>query len=270
MVPPEDGGGRFLNRSDIGKKRVVISRKIARDYPVRLSDGATRPRQPGDTLRIGTDTFEVVGLYDTGSILLDVVIVMDIDVARDILNYPDDLVSCYYVELDEPGASQRMGPVIEQAIADPPVNARSMDEINANFAKLMGDLDLFLLMTVSLALVVGVVGIVNTMLMSTTERFAEFGVLRTNGWSRANVLALVTAESASLGLWAGFVGCLLAGGVALIANQFLTGGLSLALGPRLYALGLGLAVFMGVLGGLYPAWRASRLVPMEAIRAGGR
>ena len=59
-----------------------------------------------------------------------------------------------------------------------------MDEFAANFGNIMGQLDLFLLMTVSLALVVGVVGIINTMLMSTTERFVEFGVLRTNGWSR--------------------------------------------------------------------------------------
>ena len=65
-------------------------------------------------------------------------------------------------------------------------------------------------MTVSLALVVGIVGIINTMLMSTTERFVEFGVLRTNGWSQGNILALVTLESAYLGLLAGLVGCLLA------------------------------------------------------------
>ena len=70
-----------------------------------------------------------------------------------------------------------------------------MSEFAANFGAVMGQLDLFLLMTVSLALLVGVVGIINTMLMSTTERFVEFGVLRTNGWSRANVLSLVTIES---------------------------------------------------------------------------
>ena len=92
----------------------------------------------------------------------------------------------------------------------------------------MGQLDTFLMMTVSLALVVGVVGIVNTMLMSTTERFAEFGVLRTNGWAQRDVLLLVTAESAFLGL----------------------------------------SIVMGMMGGLYPAWRAARLVPMEAIRLG--
>jgi putative ABC transport system permease protein len=123
-------------------------------------------------------------------------------------------------------------------------------------------------MAVSLALVVGVVGIINTMLMSTTERFAEFGVLRTNGWSQVNVLALVTAESAYLGLLAGAMGCALAQVGTLIANQFINGGLQLALSPRLFALGIGLSLVMGMLGGLYPAWRAARLVPMDAIRLG--
>ena len=115
---------------------------------------------------------------------------------------------------------------------------------------------------------VGVVGIVNTMLMSTTERFTEFGVLRTNGWSRGNVLTLVTAESAYLGLLAGLVGCLLAVAGTAIANQFLGGGLKLTLSPQLFGLGILLSVVMGTAGGLYPAWTASRLVPMDAIRMG--
>ena len=90
-----------------------------------------------------------------------------------------------------------MAAAIEKEV--PRVDARSMSEFTANFGRIMGQLDTFLLMTVSLALLVGVVGIINTMLMSTTERFAEFGVLRTNGWSQGNVLTLVTAESAYLG-----------------------------------------------------------------------
>jgi putative ABC transport system permease protein len=116
--------------------------------------------------------------------------------------------------------------------------------------------------------VVGVVGIINTMLMSTTERFAEFGVLRTNGWSQTNVLALITAESAYLGLLSGALGCLLALAGATIANQFIRGGLQLSMTPGLFALGIGLSVVTGTLGGLYPAWRAARLVPMDAIRLG--
>ena len=143
-----------------------------------------------------------------------------------------------------------------------------MSEFAANFGMLMGQLDKFLLMTVSLALLVGVVGIINTMLMSTTERFVEFGVLRTNGWSRGNVLGLVTLESAYLGLLAGVIGCGLAFVLVQVANQFVGGGLQLSYGPGLIALGLGLSGVMGTLGGLYPAWKASRLVPMDAIRLG--
>jgi putative ABC transport system permease protein len=106
------------------------------------------------------------------------------------------------------------------------------------------------------------------MLMSTSERFVEFGVMRTNGWSSGDILKLVTLESALLGLMAGTLGCLLAWLGITIANQFVSGGVRLGLTPSLVALGLGLSIVTGTLGGLYPAWRAARLVPMEAIRLG--
>ncbi|HEY2158193.1 MAG TPA: FtsX-like permease family protein, partial [Isosphaeraceae bacterium] len=118
--------------------------------------------------------------------------------------------------------------------------------------------------------IVGIVGIINTMLMSTTERFVEFGVLRTLGWSKGNVLALVTTESAFLGLLAGAIGCTLAFVGVTIGNQFIEGGLKLSMPPWLIVLGVGLSLITGTLGGLYPAWRASKLVPMDAIRLGSR
>jgi putative ABC transport system permease protein len=145
-----------------------------------------------------------------------------------------------------------------------------MNEFAANFGMLMGQLDKFLLMTISLALVVGIVGIVNTMLMSTTERFVEFGVLRTLGWSKGNVLTLVTTESALLGLLSGAIGCVLAYAGVTIGNQFIEGGLKLTMPAWLIALGVGISLVTGTLGGLYPAWRASKLVPMDAIRLGSR
>ncbi len=143
-----------------------------------------------------------------------------------------------------------------------------MNEVQANFGTLMGQVDTVLMMTVSLALLVGIVGIINTMLMSTTERFVEFGVLRTNGWSQVNILSLVTLESAFLGLLAGVVGCLLALAGTSLANQFISGSLRLGIAPSSIALGVVLSIVMGTLGGLYPAWRAARMVPMEAIRLG--
>ena len=256
--------GRFLQAPDVGSRNIVISRKIAAEH----KDAQGRPKKVGDTLKIGSQQFPIIGIYETGSMLLDPVIVMDISTARTLLEKSPDKVSSFYVEATDPSKVDEMAKTIEETIAEPRLDARSMAEFAANFGTVMGQLDKFLLMTVSLALIVGVVGIINTMLMSTTERFVEFGVLRTNGWSRGNVLSLVTIESAYLGLLAGLIGCLMGLGMTAIGNQFLSGGLQLEFGPRLVAVGLGLSVVMGTLGGLYPAWKASRLVPMDAIRLG--
>ncbi len=106
------------------------------------------------------------------------------------------------------------------------------------------------------------------MLMSTSERFLEFGVLRTNGWSQSNILGLVTLESAYLGLLAGLVGSVLTWLGTILANPFIGGGIHLGITPALFILGIALSVVMGTVGGLYPAWRAARLLPMDAIRLG--
>ncbi len=256
--------GRFLTPDDRGKPNIVISQKIAEQH----KDPSGRPKAVGDKLKIGVQAFDIIGIYETGSMFLDVIIVMDIGEARKLLGEAEDKVSSFYVEATDPGQIDEVAKQIEATVVDPKLDARSMSEFAANFGTVMGQLDTFLLMTVSLALLVGVIGIINTMLMSTTERFVEFGVLRTNGWSRGNVLGLVTLESAFLGLMAGLIGCLMALGLTLVANQFITGGLHLEFHARHVLLGLGLSVVMGTLGGFYPAWKASRLVPMDAIRLG--
>jgi putative ABC transport system permease protein len=76
-------------------------------------------------------------------------------------------------------------------------------------------------------------------------------------------------ESAYLGLLAGVAGCLLAAIGTTVINHFLSdAGIRLGMTPSLLALGIGLSVLMGTFGGLYPAWRAARLLPMDAIRLG--
>ena len=129
----------------------------------------------------------------------------------------------------------------------------------------MEQLNQFLLMAVGLALLVGGVGIANTMLMSTSERYVEFGVMRTNGWTRRNVMALVTAESALLGLLSGVLGGGLATAGVLTLNRFLQG-FALDLSPWLLVASLAGALVIASLSGLYPAWKASRMTPMDAIR----
>jgi putative ABC transport system permease protein len=263
MVPPERGGGRFLSTDDVGQNHIVISTKTAADY----SDSQGNPRKVGDTLRIGEQSFKIVGIFDTGSMVLDRIIAMDITAARRLLGVKESAVSCFLIEPEDPARQEEMIDSVERAI--PGVEARSTSDMAINIKNVMGELDIFLMMVISLAMAVGCVGIVNTMLMSTVERYTEFGILRTNGWRRRNVLSLVLAESSYLGLLSGLVGCALALVGIAVADPFLSGGLKLQATPTHLAIGMGLALFVGTVGGLYPAWHASRLMPMDAIRKGG-
>lgn len=263
LLPAAENGGRYLTEADKGSRNVVISKKFANQF----KNADNSPKKPGDKIKIGNEQFDVIGVYHTNSMLLDGVIVMDIETARRVLNRPNGL-SDVYVEMTDPAKSDDVAQLIENEFPD--FDARSMSEFQNSFGNLMGQMDRVLGLTVSLALAVGVIGIVNTMLMSTMERIAEFGILRTNGWSRKHVLGLVTLESAYMGLCSGVLGCVLALVGVSIANQFLKGGLQLVVTPRLMLLGLILSIVTGTLGGLYPAWKAARLAPMEAIRFGHR
>jgi len=261
ILPPEKGGGRFLELSDVGKPNVLISTKIARDYP--NSDG--KPKKAGDSILIGGKPFQVIGIYETGSLLVDETVVMEITTARKLLEVDSSIVSVFYVEPKPLTELNVLSERITRAVDD--VQVRSMSSFNIEVGNIMGKLDLLLLLAVGLALLVGGVGIANTMLMSAMERFVEFGVMRANGWTRRNILGLMTAESALLGVLSGALASVLAFAGITILNSFLTRfELRLELTPQLVAESNVTAIVIATMAGLYPAWRASRLTPMDAIR----
>ena len=261
LLPPDQGGGRFLDESDRGRPNIVISMTIAREY----SGASGQPRKVGDPLRIGSQTFTIIGIYSTGSTLLDHTIVMDLATVRQLLNLKDDTVSCFLVEPANLALTDEVAAAID---APSPACTPTRSEIQLGVGRLLSELDLLLLLILSLALLVGSIGILNTMLMSTSERLAEFGIMRSNGWSQGDVLRLLLAESVFLGLLAGLVGCLLAlVGVSLI-NPLLDGGLRLDHLTRNASSRPAARAGGRRLGGIYPAWHASRLSPMEIIRLG--
>jgi putative ABC transport system permease protein len=261
LVPPEKGGGRFLTMDDVGKPNVLISTKIARDYP--NTDGS--PKKVGDSILIGGKKFDVIGLYETGSLLIDTTIVMEIETARALLNVDKNSVSAFYVEPQPLVDLSELGDRIASKLDD--VQFHTMSQFNLQVGDIMGKLELFLSLTVGLALLVGGVGIANTMLMSAMERFVEFGVMRANGWTRRNILGLVTVESALLGLLSGIMASILAFAGVEVLNRFLTGfELRLELTPGLIGVSILTALLIATAAGLYPAWRASRMTPMDAIR----
>jgi putative ABC transport system permease protein len=261
LLPPDRGGGRYLEEADRGQPHAVISTKIARDYP--NADGT--PKKVGDTLHIGGRPFEVIGLYETGSIMVDVTVVMEITTARDLLKIDRDKVSSFFVEPETEIDTDELRQRITAAVDG--VQARSMAQFNIEVGDILGQFDLLLSLVIGLAMLAGGLGIANTMLMSTSERSREFGIMRANGWTRRNILGLVSAESALVGLFAGLLASVLAVVAVKSLNSYLGRfELALVLTPFLVIVSNAVSLAVATVAGLYPAWLASRMIPMDAIR----
>jgi len=124
------------------------------------------------------------------------------------------------------------------------------------------------LATSFIALVVGAVGVMNTILMSVFERVKEIGVLLALGWRRGRILRMILIESLVLSFAGGVAGCLL--GIATVealqASPWIRGKLMAEVSPALLGIAMLIAFALGALGGLYPAWIGSRMSPVNALR----
>ena len=123
-------------------------------------------------------------------------------------------------------------------------------------------------MTSMIALVIGAIGTLNTMMMSVLERTREIGILRAMGWQRRRVVAMIMLESCTMALVASIMGSLLAilltwGLSRLSASR---GILSPAIDGQVLAQGVAIALVIGLLGAFIPAWRASKMLPSDAFR----
>jgi putative ABC transport system permease protein len=120
----------------------------------------------------------------------------------------------------------------------------------------------------SIALVVGAIGVMNTVLMSVFERLHEIGILLAIGWRRRRIVRMILTESLLLTFVGGVLGCVLGALAArlLEATPWVEGKLQANVTPGLLAVALLIAVTLGALGGLYPAWMGSRMSPATALR----
>ncbi|MCC7335459.1 MAG: ABC transporter permease [Pirellulaceae bacterium] len=123
-------------------------------------------------------------------------------------------------------------------------------------------------MTSMIAMTLGVIGTLNTMLTSVMERTKEIGILRAIGWPKRRVVSMILLESCSLALLASLLGT----GMAMLLTWGLAqapmvkGVLSPAIDGGIVMQGFVLAIAIGLLGALLPAWRAAKLLPTEAFR----
>jgi putative ABC transport system permease protein len=219
----------------------------------------------GDSINIDGLDFRVVGIFSTGQVFGDSASMLPLPALQARERKPGT-VTLAFVQVT-PGTN--IDALRKKIESDSPQLATVRTE--SEFGRVDRNLALISAANVGvslLALIIGAIGVMNTMVMSVFERTREFGVLRAVGWSRLRVLALVMGEALVVGLTGAVVGV-----VAGVITIRLLGHVPELIGvfhpdytADVFAKALGIAVGMAFIGALYPAVRAALLVPLTALR----
>ncbi|MBN1872656.1 MAG: ABC transporter permease [Anaerolineae bacterium] len=221
-------------------------------------------KEIGQTLQIFNSTFKIVGIYETGVSFQDGGAVVSLRDAQKLFGQAHK-VSFLGVWVEEPDQVDRIRQEIETHFPEVSLSQA------AEFAENVGDIQMMesAIWGISfMALVVGGLGMMNTMVMSVFERTREIGVLRALGWRKRRVLWMIVRESVTLSLLGGVTGVVIgvALGYGLNLLPVIQGMIRMTYSVGLFLQATGTALVLGIIGGIYPAWRASNLPPVEALR----
>ncbi|MBC7250589.1 MAG: ABC transporter permease [Anaerolineae bacterium] len=236
------------------RHQVIVGRRAAEQMGLKV----------GDTLRLLDSNFRVVGIFETGVGWEDIGVVISLREAQALTGKPRQ-VQFYAIGLRDPRQAEAVRDELEALF--PEIDFALTSEL----AESMSDFRVMQEMVDQisfLAVFIGALGMLNTMLMSVLERTREIGVLRALGWSRRRVLGLILQEALVLGVIGGICGAIL--GVSLgemlglVQGTF--GAIEPIYSPQIFVQAIVVAMIAGAVGGLYPAWRATRMRPVEALR----
>ncbi len=218
----------------------------------------------GDTVEVGGYRYRVVGIYESDSAWMKMGGVVTQRDLQTFIGKPHK-VSMYMVKVHDLAHADEMVENINTQF--PEIHA----SLTGEFAQQMPDfenMDAMMSAISFLAIFVGGLGVMNTMLMAVLERTREIGVLRALGWRRRQVLGMIMQESVLLGVLGGVTGILIALGLGyLFSNTPMVGEILTPVWEYdIFIRAIAIALFLGVLGGIYPAIRATRLQPVEALR----
>jgi putative ABC transport system permease protein len=130
------------------------------------------------------------------------------------------------------------------------------------FHRVAGTIAAIGLFITGLSLFVGGIGIMNIMFVSVAERTREIGIRKAIGAKRRTILIQFLIESASICLIGGLIGMALAWPLTLVMRKFMPATMS----PVIVSIALVVSLITGVLSGFFPAWRAARMNPVDALR----
>ena len=188
--------------------------------------------------------------------------------------HPEDLDMWVSVKYDDPKNKALVEEEIRELLrirrkvkvqADDDFEIFGPDSLTKLWGQLTGGLVIFMIAVSSVGLMVGGVGVMNIMLVSVTERTREIGIRKAIGATKRTILTQFTTEAVTLCAIGGIVGVMV-GAVLTWIVYFLPIGLPATLSTLWVCIGFGVSCAIGLLFGIYPAWKAATLDPIEALR----
>lgn len=264
-VPPEQvsklwtaddlAEGRWLQRGDT--YQMVVGTSIAKKEKLKV----------GSILNWRDKDFEIIGLLKETQTAPDGWLIAPLDIVQKTIKRPN-LITQINVVPEDPKQASALAAKIKDEVSN--VNVQTLDEQLDAIEQGLAVFNAILLSSAVLAAIIGGLAVVNTMIMSVSERTPEIGLKKAIGATDRNIVGEFLLEAAVIGFVGGVIGFLLGWGMATLLNL----GASEALGgseifqvtPRLAMIAIGLAVGLGVIAGLLPAWNAARLDPVVAFR----
>jgi putative ABC transport system permease protein len=223
-------------------------------------------KKVGDTLQLETEELAVVGIVDGGAVVENGSVILSLPLLQE-LTGNQGKINVIDLRVAPGTAKEELTRLCEQINGLVP-EARAVvagEHIRDSQAYRM--ISAMSWGTSLLAVLVGVLGVMNTMLMTVFERTHEICVLLAIGWKRSRIVRMILWESALLGFLGGVGGALIGvvGVKLLVTMPAIRGLLEPELKPQLLVMAVAIAVAVGVFSGLYPAWRSSRFTPSHAL-----
>ncbi|NYZ74295.1 ABC transporter permease [Candidatus Micrarchaeota archaeon] len=266
-VPVEIDSGRFIEAND---------RRVA-GLGWSIADSFDEKPQAQSSIYLADQKFKVIGVLKEGGnsfAPMDSIIFIPFDDAKELFNKSllKDEISAIRLTLKEGSDVDAVAAQIEDILLashrvtedDKDFGVITSKFINDQFSEVMNLLSLFLAAIASISLIVGGIGIANTMFMSVLERRKEIGTMKAVGASQHEIRNIFLVESAMIGLVGGFIGLVVAGAIGFVLLYGF--GVAFVFDPLAIWGALAFSMVVGLVSGTFPAIEAAKIDPIEALR----